>query len=418
LILKRLVIFALLLSACVPLRLVVAPSLYVSQTGGGTTCSESSPCTFATAATKTETNIIVLGTITNSVTWNRSGTALSPVTISGGVFSAPLSPIGVYALKINGAYVNVVGVTVTGAQEAGVWLNGGYGSVRDSDISNAGLGVKVTSANNLVTNNRIHDLHMVKNTVGGNDDFGAVGVMLNNASNNEVSHNEIIRCKAPSFDYGFDGGTVEWWGKSDNNYVHHNYAEDNDSFSEIGGGSANNGRLEYNISINSGRFVAMHLGGTFASAVNGFVVKNNTVVQVDHEWAVIGFVGTAPTSATLNVTNNIFVMNADIFANYLTFAYMDNVYWGAFRTFALHSGDRIVDPLFTSDYHLKTGSPAAGAGAYPEPLLPPTLTPTITPSPTATYTPTITPSPTPTSTPTPTPICIELWWDGTWGYCQ
>ncbi len=46
---------------------------------------------------------------------------------------------------------------------------------------------------------------MINNTPGGVDDYGAVGVVLAN-SNNEVSYNRFIDCKAASYDFGVDGG--------------------------------------------------------------------------------------------------------------------------------------------------------------------------------------------------------------------
>jgi hypothetical protein len=107
---------------------------------------------------------------------------------------------------------------------------------------------------------------MVINTPGGNDDYGAVAVVLSN-SGNEVSYNRMVNCFATSQDYGFDGGAVEWWSNADNNYVHHNFSYGNDGFLEVGGGSARNSVVAYNVSVNSRRFAVFHLSGVFGSTV-------------------------------------------------------------------------------------------------------------------------------------------------------
>ena len=98
---------------------------------------------------------------------------------------------------------------------------------------------------------------MVNNTPGGDDDFGAVGVSIGN-SYNEVSYNRMVNCIASSYDYGTDGGAVELYGDVDGNYIHHNWAIDCDGFLEIGGGSAKEIILAYNVTVNNTRFSWVH----------------------------------------------------------------------------------------------------------------------------------------------------------------
>ena len=45
---------------------------------------------------------------------------------------------------------------------------------------------------------------------------------------------DSFKCISSSFDYGTDGGAVEFWGISDGNYIHHNWAEENNGFMEVG----------------------------------------------------------------------------------------------------------------------------------------------------------------------------------------
>ena len=147
---------------------------------------------------------------------------------------------------------------------------------------------------------------MVVNTPGGNDDYGAIGVGLF-GSNNEVSYNIMEYCKAASYDYGTDGGALEWFGYADNNYVHHNIAKENNGFFEVGGGSARDTIVAYNVSIDNGGFFVTHfLTGFFASIVTNLRLEHNVIVRSKYPgWVVLGFIGD-PTPNTIKTQNNIF----------------------------------------------------------------------------------------------------------------
>lgn len=329
-------------------------------------------------------------------------------------------------ISIDADWVIVEGLLVRDVHHRGVVILRGsdYNTVRDMELTDVGAGVGIGGQHNLVTQNYIHDLHIVSNTPGGNDDFGAVGVMMHN-SYNEVSYNTMVNCKAPSYDYVYDGGAVEWWVEEDSiegSYVHHNWASDSDGFLEVGShnGAVSDMVVAYNVSINNGWFGLFSLTGTFGTTVEDFRVENNTVYQVlpHHGWGAIDIflMNDNPTPTTILVRNNIFLVDGWNVASRSGFTHDHNLYslsGGAQLGFALGAGEMITDPLFVNgtllDFHLQPGSPAIDAGVdlghtldFENRVVPAGAAPDLgafeygaAPAPT--------PTPQPTSTPAPNP---------------
>lgn len=286
------------------------------------------------------------------------------------------------AIEIDGDWVVVDSFLVQDAHEAGVYVSTGadHNVIRDIEATNTGFGISVHGRFNLVTGNYLHDLHMILNTPGGNDDYGAVGIDLNNASDNEISHNRMENCKAASHDYGSDGGAVEVFGNADRNYIHHNWATAANGFVEVGGGLARDNIVAYNVSVNNGHFSTMHLSGKFASSVKSFRIENNTIVETaagDQGYEVLGFVGELGQSTVL-VRNNIFWIERGsgesgglhTLSSASGFTHENNVYnlVGELNLgFDLGPGETTDDPLFADlhgdDFHLQSGSPAIDTGA-------------------------------------------------------
>ena len=71
-------------------------------------------------------------------------------------------------------------------------LRANHNIIQDIEATNVGRGIIISGQYNLITRNYVHDLHMVVNTPGGNDDWGAQGVSLSDGSNNEISNNRFI----------------------------------------------------------------------------------------------------------------------------------------------------------------------------------------------------------------------------------
>jgi len=302
----------------------------------------------------------------NPITFQAYGSGNRPVFTNSGQYSR--------SVQINGSWVVVKDLLLRDADEFGVRIgeNASNDVVRDCEMTNVGIGVGIYGQHNLVTGNYFHDLKMVVNTQGGDDDYGAYAIGLYN-SNNEISYNKAERCKAPSYDYGSDGGFVEFYNNVSGANIHHNWAQDNNGFIEVGGGSATDSVVAYNVAVNNGSLAVMHISGNFQSAVSNFRFENNTLVETavgSNTYDILDFIGT-PASGAVIVRNNIFYVNQfQVISNTSSFTHDHNLYYfmqsqtqvGA----PLGPGEKIADPLFANlaggDYHLQAGSPAIDAG--------------------------------------------------------
>ena len=375
------------------------------------------------------------------LTINDSGVDGSPIIFQAyGTGTAPTisnpGPQGSWTkdIVIGSSWVVVKDFLVTDAAETGVRILAGaeHNIVENIEATNVGFGVDVVGQYNLVTHNYAHDLHMVVNTRGGDDDYGAVGFAVL-GPNNEVSYNRCINCKAESYDYGFDGGTVELYSNVDGSYIHHNYGRGTNGFIEVGGGSAQNIRVAYNVSEdNYADFACLHVGGTFGSVINNFQIDNNTIIQsVNQPGAyMIDCMYTPFTSTQLLFRNNV-MYSANPVAADGAFTHENNIYYmvgGSPIGYTLNATEIQADPMFVDksvgNFHLQPESPAidigtnlgytldfdnnpvpAGygtdMGAYED-----QSAPSITPTPTS-----LTPAPTatPTATPTPVPQTVTLY---------
>jgi hypothetical protein len=311
----------------------------------------------------------------------QSGTAGSPVTVTA--YETGAAPVlenpggGQWesVVTLQASYLVVEQLLLRTTPQAAVSIATGadHNVVRDCEMTDVGFGVEVSGAFSLVTRNFIHDLNMVNNTPGGDDDYGAVAVSLY-ASDNEVSYNHFVRCRAPSYDYGNDGGAVEFYGTVNRCSVHHNYAEDTEGFAEVGGTSGDqvyDNVVAYNVALNTGGFGWYHISGTFAVDLKRFRIENNTIILPQAGGSVFGF-GAAPAADTMSIRNNLVVMGPGaVITNQPGFTHDHNLFWrldGATDLgLPLDGTDQIADPLLVDraggDYHLQAASPAVDQGA-------------------------------------------------------
>jgi hypothetical protein len=392
----------------------------------------------------------------NGLVIDDSGSANRPVTLTTygqghrPIITNPGSPSNwTKGIEIDANWVVVEGLLIRNVYDAGIHIENGanHNVIRNVEITDAGGGVGIDGQHNLVTRCYIHDLHMIVNTPGGNDDYGAVGVWLFN-SNNEVSYNRFENCKAPSYDYGEDGGAVEWWcqGKTiKGGYVHHNYSTGNNGFFEVGSnkGMVMDAVVAYNVSHNDDWLGLFGTSGSFATRLKGFRIENNTVIQdaPSSAWSCCALVFDGYTSPyAVMVRNNIFYLQNWNLSYNGGFGRAHNIYamkGKAHLGIRLGAGDMIVDPQFVDrengDYRLRPNSPAIDAGlglghrrdhngqvvpfgravdigafeyagnAPPVPTDTPTNSPSWTPTDTPTQQPTDTPTWQPTDTPTVQP---------------
>jgi hypothetical protein len=212
---------------------------------------------------------------------------------------------------------------------------------------------------------------MIVNDEGGDNDYGAVGVWLYN-SNNEVSYNRMINCKAPSLDYGHDGGVVEFYGNVDSCYVHHNWGENCDGAFEFGGreDTLTDILIAYNVFINNGMAGGFHVGGKFGIYTENMRAENNLFIETGKRDYAIGFWNGTPTKTSFQCRNNIFYLpDFSRVSNHSDFIHEHNLYYLGGKTnigISPGNGDIIDDPHFIDldkkDFHLQAGSPAIDAG--------------------------------------------------------
>ncbi|HNP53335.1 MAG TPA: hypothetical protein PKK69_01915 [Ferruginibacter sp.] len=150
------------------------------------------------------------------------------------------------------------------------------------DISNVGVGVNILGSDNKVMQTSFTSLRMVRNTAGGNDDYGANPVVIAGA-NNEIGECVFRHCWARSYDYEYDGGAIEFFGPDcARNRIWGNTAFDCNGFIEMGsdaGGVALDNIIESNLVVNCGDFLYINNKGDYAIHVRNLYIQKNVVIQ-------------------------------------------------------------------------------------------------------------------------------------------
>jgi hypothetical protein len=368
-----------------PSRAAETASYYVDCVAGSNANSGAAPTSAWRSLSPVNNRTFAAGNaikLKRGCTWDggmlvrSSGTSDSP--ISYRAYGEGLAPVirnstgGKYGsgITVTGDYNIIDGVIARDAGEAGVTLRTGADRnvVRNVEVTAAGTGITSNGQYNLLTRNKVHDLSMIVNTPGGDDDYGAVCVWIG-GPNNEVSYNRGFNCRAPSYDYGYDGGFVEVWKQGDNTYVHHNVADNTAGFFEIGGsGSARNINVSHNVLYNVYGGLCLHNGGTFQISFDNFRFEHNTYYSTTPGYRFLDCV-TGLTPAMVVIRNNIFHSNVRI-ASSGAFTHTNNLYFmtnGATVGYSLASGEKLGDPRFVDpgakDFRLQPDSPAIDAGA-------------------------------------------------------
>lgn len=208
-------------------------------------------------------------------------------------------------------------------------------TIINCDISLVGIGISISgnSIGTKVHNNRIYNLRMLRNTIGGNDDFGATAIVLA-SSNISVTNNYFEDCWGTSYDYLYEGGTVEFFGdKVNNNLIAYNTAINNNGFIKIGSisnGISNNNIIAYNKLINCGYLAILQDTGLYRTRINNIQFYNNTVVE---------------TIQQLRKPSALFWMPGDGVAGMV--AVKNNIFW-------LSSGINVASAKFDSGSMLHT----------------------------------------------------------------
>jgi parallel beta-helix repeat protein len=201
--------------------------------------------------------------------------------------------------------------------------NSPYCTIKNCDISRVGVGISVTAGSNntSIIGNYMHNMRMVRNTpvsVNPDDDYGA-NPMVIGSSNNVISNNRFEECWALSYDYGYDGGAVEFFGATmNNNKVTYNTAINCNGFIEIGSntsGLAENNIIAYNKIINCGIIGVYQNGSTFTVAVKNLQYYNNTIIETMKQYSqpsVLFWMAGTGTPGMVTVKNNIFWLSSGV----------------------------------------------------------------------------------------------------------
>ena len=196
-------------------------------------------------------------------------------------------------------------------------------TISNCDISLVGVGIAVYAGSDFttITGNLLHNLRMVRNTptsVNPDDDYGA-NPMVIGSSNNKILNNRFEECWASSYDYGFDGGAVEFFGSAmNNNQVMYNTAINCNGFLEVGsssGGIAENNLIAYNKIINCGIIGVYQNGSTFTVSIKNLQYYNNVVIETLKQYtkpSVLFWMAGTGNPGLVVLKNNIFWLTSGV----------------------------------------------------------------------------------------------------------
>lgn len=286
-------------------------------------------------------------------------------------------------------------------------------SVHNCRITDTGTAIRlayVSTGTNRVWYNELYDnRRMIVNDAPAGNDNGAVGLALNtNASGIDVAYNAFYGNYAPSLDYGYDGGAIEIYASS-GNYIHDNYAYDNEGFIETGTNGVNmaidneiyNNRVWGRISYDTPQDTPLLLLRTSELVYNNTFYPTDGLDVLRIQEGVGGFFGILD---NLKVVNNIVVPLAANLRAYMmnkaaftapgieidynmiwnpggagqivaertgfTYTQEDRAAWTADTGYGAHdiwNGDPLFVNPAIDDFDLLPGSPAIGAGAIVAP---------------------------------------------------
>lgn len=275
---------------------------------------------------------------------SRSGTAGAPLTFTGAPGEAAPVVAGntttVNTIRITAArYVTISGLIVQGAdansKSAGIRIEQVASSIVLSGNlirNNRGRGIELFNANSVtisgneitknakgihvglstgsvvIANNRIH--HNDRVEVGTLGDHGGVGVGFNHTTGGVVATGNLIwGNRAPSSDYGFDGGAFEIYGAS-NVRIEGNTVWDNRNTLETGTNDIGCVNNVFARNLAYGAAAVDRTVGMVLRCAEGMLVANNTFYHLD-DFVFVLNAAAGPTGSSiegLRILNNIAVM--------------------------------------------------------------------------------------------------------------
>lgn len=160
------------------------------------------------------------------------------------VVQGPVSG-GLDAIRLDhSANITIEGCVVRGTT-GGLGIEVRYSAnvtIRGNDVIHNAIGIRLYGEGDpgsvhdvLIEDNRIHDSDsMILNDTAPNNDYGANGIVWHKVTGRTIARgNQVWSNRAPSHDYGVDGGAFEIWGSSNAEIVD-NVAWDNVNVMETG----------------------------------------------------------------------------------------------------------------------------------------------------------------------------------------
>lgn len=318
-------------------------------------------------------------------------------------------PADALAVDLRGSYIVLLDLVVRGAKIGIHMASASQGVVvAGNEIDDTGIAISAEGRGHRVLSNYIHDLHMIRNTlkewvlkkgtpgwvvgdpdygwVNAGDDYGATGVLMM-GEDFEAAWNCLVNCRAPSYDFGTDGGAFESWypGTLRRVRLHHNLADNTDGFMELTN-DVDDLLIAHNLFINSPGCLCFHTDDVAGKVFTyqGVRFENNTVVRdpAITAGAIFTFLsntlGVPQAGHSLTLRNNIVVSPGRLVYNPRVFGpglvHDHNLFHcvntgSADYAIPLDGTENTGDPLFVApaalDHRLQAGSPALGSAAAP-----------------------------------------------------
>jgi hypothetical protein len=232
-----------------------------------------------------------------SIVLRGSGSSTKPITLTAyGTGTAPAItgralPRETPVLQLAGEFQLVSGVSVAHAAGIGVLTTGARARIDAVEITDVGIGIRFAARFGVATSVNIHDLHMMVNTPGGDDDYGALGFDVE-SRDVEIARSRCTNCRASSYDYGHDGGFAEVWNYGDGLNVHDNVGRNTSGILEVGGTAHD--ASAHGITITRNDFqeahggIWVHRADRFSIPAGGIVVSANTITNSRFDVDVLG----------------------------------------------------------------------------------------------------------------------------------
>lgn len=179
----------------------------------------------------------------------------------------------------------VTGLRVRDTAGAGIWLAAQGAAASDSLVENVAFGVKFTAPHTIADRVAARDLHLYTSTPKSekaDDDSGAVGFNVE-STDVTVQNSSCVNCRAPSDDYGHDGGFIEIWREGDRLRAFNNVGYNVDGFLEIGGMKGSGDAVQdvllqgNKVSRVYERALYINQGGPYDIPVTGLVMRDNVM---------------------------------------------------------------------------------------------------------------------------------------------